>query len=220
MKKNNEDERTSDAPGKSRWETLPPAKRHPLLVEASKRLVGCHKEGSFPLYGMRFKLRTLDYLADVWATNFVHQTPPDTSFITAKDIMLAAKTIRAPTIAAAIVGICFTEEETVDSPMYPIEDLFTVPDDLPLPLKNAIAADEHTRLDWLRTEVLRWLGEKKDSHPLLLQKLYDHYLTLDSQRKEALEALSPLSKRTPTGESSDTSSPKQGGSSQTPPSEI
>jgi hypothetical protein len=188
------------------WTNVPKAKRHRLLRDVSARLRGCHQTGTFDVFGTRYVLRTLAPNEESWTVQYVQ----------GNDFFSAAKTKRAPTVAAAIVAVGELDESGACD-VLPVEQLFEMPDDMPKGTRQLIEANDAFRKDWLRGEVLRWLVEP-ENHEAVIATLYDHYLGLEEKRNEALGALRPLSKRTPIGGSSATSSPEKESSSATPAS--
>lgn len=193
---------TDENDEKTNWAKLPKAKRHAFLAEIDQALKGCHKKETFEIFGTRYTLRTLDPADESWTLQFIQ----------GNDYYSFGKMRRAPTVAAALVAIGPADES---KPTISVEELFTVADDMPEVTKQLVKENKYFERDWRRTEILRWLSEP-DKHEDLTKLLYDRYLSLSGKRAEALVALSPLSKRTPTGESSDTSSPERGASSPTP----
>jgi hypothetical protein len=80
--------------------------------------------------------------------------------------------------------------------------------------RDLIEGNEEFHEAWLREEMLKWLIEK-DKHGPFVQELYRCYIEIEDDRAKALENLDPLSKKTPTGGSSDTSSQEKESSSAT-----
>lgn len=189
----NKDDETGDD-GKRNWAGLSKAKRHKLLGEVQIGLRGCHQRKAFEVFGTWYELRTLDPHEHAWVLPYVQ----------GHDAFAVGKTVRAPTVAASLCGIGKTEDTIV-----PVEVLFQVPDTMPDPEKKLLLASDVVRRNWVRSEVLRWLCEPEGHEPLI-QVLHDRYLSLSEARVKALEALGPLSTRTPTGESSPSSSPEKG----------
>jgi hypothetical protein len=191
-----------DETGRVNWAKLPRAKRDAMLTDYSQALKGCHKQGTFSAFGMFYTLRTLDPADETWTLQFIQ----------GEDYYALGKSRRPPTVAAAIVAMGRDEKS-----MKPVEELFQIPPDLPEVSKHLITRSEFFERDWRRTEVLRYLMEP-ENHETVIAYLYNCYLGLERERNEALGALDPLSKKIPTGASSDTSLPEPAGSSPTPAS--
>lgn len=185
------------------WAKVAPAKRHALLQDISRRLRGCHKTDTVEVFGTWYTLRTIDPHESSWTLRYT----------LGSSLVAAGRSQRGPTIAAALVAVGETEDQ-----MIPVEELFQIPDDLNETTREMIEASAEYEADWRRGEVLRWLSESAQHDDVVIM-LYDAYLKIHIQRQEALQALSPLSKKTPTGASSVTSSPEKVSSSATPMSQ-
>lgn len=169
---------------------IPAAKRAALIQDISAELMGCHIKDKFPVAGKWYELQTLDYGLDSWSGKFID----------ASELVATGKTTRGAIVAAALTAIGRTENS-----MESVETLFVVPDDMPKDVKEYMAGDPERTRTWRQAEVLRWLTSR-EHHPQFVKALYDNYLELDRRRMEALTKLGPLSRATPSGGSSDTSS--------------
>lgn len=182
------------------WSGMPQAKEHQLLADLQNELQGCHKQTEVQVFGTWYKLRTLDPLDEDWTV--IH--------VSGDSLYAAGKTRRAPTIAAALVAIGKTRNA-----MIPVEELFQLPDNLPVTERQRYEENPHLFQAWRRTAILDWLHRPNASHERVLAELYRAYLVLSQERDEALGALDPLSKSAPSGASSNSSLPEKESSFQT-----
>jgi len=167
------------------WAGPPKAKRHPVLDDIKNELTGCHVHDIFEVSGRKYELRTLTPLEESWADGFVD----------GQNFYQTGRNRRAPYVAAALVsidGVAMTE-------------LFVFPTDEASEGMNELMKDKAFADGWRRREALDWLTQS--SQPSVLDELWACYLELSERRNKALETVGPLSKRTPTGESSPTSLP-------------
>lgn len=188
------------------WMKMEPAKRHRLLHVIDGELRGCHRKEPVSIFGRKYVLRTLDMDDHTWVD----------SQVAGENFYQTAKSLRAPTVAAALVGILEENEEGKEV-LIPVEELFELSDSTPDVERKLIESDSLFKQNWLRSQVLTWLTQPEKSQQRLVQALYEHYLKLDMERNEAMAALDPLSTRTSEdGDSEVTSSPAKVSSSLTP----
>jgi hypothetical protein len=188
------------------WMKMEPAKRHRLLHVIDGELRGCHRKEPVSLFGRKYLLRTLDMDDNTWVD----------SQVAGENFYQTAKSLRAPTIAAALVGI-LEEDDDGKEHLVSVEELFELSDSTPDVERKLIESDPLFKQNWLRSQVLTWLTQPEKSQQRLVQLLYEHYLKLDMERNEAMAALDPLSMRTSEdGDSEATSSPERASSSPTP----
>ena len=186
----------------NKFDRIPTAKRHKLLDTISDGLRGAHVTRVFKVLGFKYRMKTLDPHEESWADGYVE----------GQNFYQTARSRRAPYVAASITHI--GEMDTADKELTPRAKLFDVPDDMPDLQRDLIEGNEEFHEAWLREEMLKWLIEK-DKHGPFVQELYRCYIEIEDDRAKALENLDPLSKKTPTGGSSDTSSQEKESSSAT-----
>ncbi len=186
------------------WSDLPPPKQHALLSRISNSLKGCHYRKTVKILGASYEMSTIDPSETTWTTRFI-QT---------QDLYQFGQARRAPTVAAALRAIG-PETPTAEDPMVPVEALFELDEKTDESIRALLENNPAAMRDWKRLQLLRWLTAP-EQHEELIRELYDVYLELNAQRLEALEAIGPLSKRTPIGASEPSSSPEKESSPQTP----
>jgi len=185
-------------PRGSAWDNLPEKKQHGVLAAIDGELRGRHLTKPVEVMGHTYELATLGPDREMWADLLT----------SGEDMFKAARSRRAPYLAAALRGIDGV----------PVEQLWPLPDaGTPegMYARGSRAAED----DWRARQALAWLTDDQ-KHDDFIQALWHEYLLIDKSRRDALEQIGPLSKGTPTGTSSVTSAPEKGYSSQTQSSGV
>lgn len=179
---------------------LPRAKRSRSINELTSMFKGHQLTDTFELFGVKYAIRTLEPHEETWVTNHISGNTP----------LQVGRNQMAPYAAA-----CLTAIEGANDNMVPIESHFQLPDDIDPEMKRLLENNPDMLNDWRRREVLAWLLETQQE---LIRPIWAKYAALTEKKAEVMEKTVPFSKRTPTGESSATSSPGKESSFPTLPS--
>lgn len=155
------------------------AKQHPVLSNLSRELRGLRVSKAFEVYGHTYTLALLAPKDEDWVA--------ERSASAGNNVFEFASKSGKPRIAASLMAIDGVS----------VAELFLLPDepDMSPETRKYIESDKTVYNNWLRDEVLAFINTEMDS--AVLEQLERNYLQLDTEKKEALKKIGPLSVKTP-----------------------
>lgn len=171
---------------------VPIARRHTLLNDITSLLKGHELSVEAEVIGHKFLLTTLSSDEEMWSDGLMQNNS------TAQTI----SSYRKARLAASI--------KSIDN--VPVSEMFELTEEFNKEEKILYSDPQYGKRAWQMSQLYIWLGELPMN---VIDELAIKYQEMNKTRREAIEGIGNLSKRTPGGESKDMSSPEKESSSAT-----